>query len=98
MACHIAVPPSFPLVSCDESSVRLQGLSVPSAGRVEVCVGGVWGTVCSPPNRNGQWSLKNAQVVCRELGYITATNTLPLERSALSLCVHDVCVFNTAEK
>ena len=38
----------------------------PYKGRVEVCVGGCWGTVCG----NG-FRVSDASVVCRELGYPT---------------------------
>ena len=45
-------------------SVRLVDGPDVYGGRVEVCVGGLWGTVCQ-----GFWSLEDATVVCRQLGY-----------------------------
>ena len=38
----------------------------PYKGRVEVCVGGCWGTVCG-----NDFYISDASVVCRELGYPT---------------------------
>ena len=37
-----------------------------TAGRVEYCVGGLWGTVC-----NYRWGVPDATVVCRQLGLNT---------------------------
>ena len=49
---------------CNETDIRLvDGLS-PHEGQVEVCQYGVWGSVC-----NAKWDIRDAQVVCQQLGY-----------------------------
>ena len=45
--------------------VRLVNGSNEREGRVEVCIGKVWGTVCNPYF----WSSGFARVVCRQLGF-----------------------------
>ena len=49
-----------------EGEIRLRGGTISREGRVEMCSGGVWGTVCD----NG-WGTTDARVVCRQLGYPT---------------------------
>ena len=50
--------------SCTHGAVRLVGGTMPSEGRVEVCVNGVWGGVC-----DDGWSDDDATVVCKQLGH-----------------------------
>ncbi|XP_071796352.1 scavenger receptor cysteine-rich type 1 protein M130-like [Asterias amurensis] len=49
------------------STVRLENGDADSNGRVEIKVDGVWGTVC-----DHDWDLKDADVVCREMGFPSA--------------------------
>ena len=53
---------------CAHGDVRLVDGSVPSEGRVEVCVNGQWGTVCVRGYRY-HWNEINTDVVCKQLGY-----------------------------
>ena len=50
--------------NCSNGAVRLTGGSNQYEGRVELCVNGVWGSVC-----DSGWDNREASTVCRQLGY-----------------------------
>ena len=49
---------------CSSGDLRLVGGERESEGRVEICVGGFWETVC-----DSGWDQREALVVCRQSGF-----------------------------
>ena len=49
---------------CTEGAVRLSGGDIEQEGIPQVCVNGVWGSIC-----DSGLSSTDGQVICRELGY-----------------------------
>ena len=50
--------------NCTHGNIRLVGGETEREGRVEVCINGLWGSVCS-----SGWDARDANVTCRHAGY-----------------------------
>ena len=53
-------------LECSDGDVRLAGGLSDFEGTVEICFGNIWGLIAE----NG-WGVHDAQVVCRQLGFIS---------------------------
>lgn len=51
-------------MACKHGSVRLMNGTITNEGRVEVCINGIWSSVC-----DANWTQHDATVVCNQLGY-----------------------------
>ena len=78
----------YQAVSCTtHGAVRLRGTSPQhnNYGRVEICVNGVWGTVC-----DDHWDLTDASVVCKQLGYSRFRKYYALHGKLM--CIQKICI------
>ena len=50
--------------NCNDSDIQLVDGETEREGRLEICINGIWGAVC-----DDSWDVKDARVVCRQLGY-----------------------------
>ena len=59
------------LGSCSDGDIRLVDQLSPTSGKVEVCFGGIWGTVCDNiySVRDELWDDRDAAVACRQLEF-----------------------------
>ena len=56
--------------TCSNGEVRLIGGPSIYNGTVELCLEGVWGSIC-----HGGWDVNEANIVCKQLGFSSAGNT-----------------------
>lgn len=53
------------LVPCDEGDIRLiESSNRFQIGLIEICVNGIWGTIC-----RDSWGNVEASIACKQLGY-----------------------------
>ena len=56
---------------CTLGDLRLAGGQSVNEGRVEICINGVWGTVCG----DRYWSSDDVRFVCRLMGFYSYGGT-----------------------
>ena len=61
-----------PSALCANGAVKLVDGRDRFEGRVELCIGGTWGTVC----QDVFWDDADAQVICRQVGYTNPREAL----------------------
>ena len=70
----LAGPIGQTYTQCASGSFQLVGGFAPSEGRVEICLGGNWSTICEYPS---SWEQRQAYtVICRQLGFEPSGTTL----------------------
>lgn len=60
---HVLEVPLFHSAVCTDGDVRLVDGRDSTEGRVELCFGNEWGTVCD------SWNRRAIRVVCQQLGF-----------------------------
>ena len=72
-----------------DNLIRLQGSTLPYAGRVEVFYTGVWGAISS-----SNWDINDATVACRQLGYLADDFKVALKNGVYGLVSGPVWITN----
>ena len=77
MIYSICSPAPEPLSNCTNGALRLMYGTTSLDGRLEICQGGLWGTVCAGHysvqdlaySFSDTWTTANANIACKQLGY-----------------------------
>lgn len=56
---------------CNDGEIRLMNGTIEQEGRPEICVNGVWSSICA-----SQWSQTDGYTFCKQLGYNGPSNKL----------------------
>ena len=84
---------NYSLIIFTVLAVRLVGGSDNATGRVEVYSNGTWGTVC-----DDNWDIRDARVVCRQLGFryaLNAYHNAPYGRGTGPILLDNVTCFGS---
>ena len=67
--------------------VKTPSLTVETAGRLEICINGVWGSIRTPTLF---WPIKNVQVACLELDFNGGLNSVPSTQYVQFTCRYNI--------
>ena len=76
------VPPSSTVGDpvCTHGDLRLQDGDTLLEGRVEICIGGTWGSIC-----DDLWDDRDAAVACNQLGFSRIGKVSIIHKASMAL-------------
>ena len=76
-------------VACEHGAIQLADGAYSFEGRLEVCVNGLWGTICDV-----NWSEAESGVVCNQLGFLAFSrcHCLSTQQCLTAVYVHVVTI------
>lgn len=66
--------------TCNENAVRLANGTFEQEGRVEICLNGVWGTIC-----DYYWEPTDGYVLCKQIGFQNSRMHFIMEKIIINL-------------
>ena len=68
------------MLNCTHGDIRLESGRFEREGRVRVCIGGIWSTVCNPG-----WDSRDAAIVCRQLTFPVSGSLANVQQKWLAI-------------